>query len=120
MTEAFIERAKYALKNLMSCDDVLKSWWSSKHAYYCWNNKTLGPLWKLITLCEMGVDVPAKAVEFMLRKQDSWKKLREKRKKADYLHYRNKLKLKASERHTSEKEHMVTLNAVRYTTRILL
>ena len=39
-----------------------------------------------------------------------------KEKKADYLHYRSKLKLKASERHASEKEHMVTLNAVGYTT----
>ena len=93
-----------------------------KHAHYCCKtnmaicHKNLGPLWKLIALCEMGVDIPAEAVGFMLREQDTWKKLREKRKKADYLHYRSKLKLKASERHVSEKEHMVTLNAVGYTT----
>ena len=48
-------------------------------------HKNLGPLWKLIILCEMGVDIPAEAVEFMLKKQKTWKKLREKRNKADYL-----------------------------------
>ena len=93
-----------------------------KHAHYCCKtnmvicHKNLGPLWKLITLCEMGVDIPAEAVEFMLKEQETWKKLREKRNKADYLHYRSRLKLKASERHASEKEHMVTLNAVGYAT----
>ena len=93
-----------------------------KHAHYCCKtnmaicHKNLGPLWKLIILCEMGVDIPAEAVEFMLKEQKTWKKLQEKRNKADYLHYRSKLKLKASERHASEKEHMVTLNAVGYAT----
>ena len=64
----------------------------------------------------MGVDIPADAVEFMLKEQETWKKLREKRNNADYLHYRSKLKVKAGERHTSEKEHMVTLNAFGYET----
>ena len=89
-----------------------------KHAHYgCKTNmaichKNLGPLWKLIVLSEMGVDIPADAVEFMLKEQETWKKLREKRSNAD----RSKLKLKAGERHASQKEHMVTLNAVGYET----
>ena len=37
--------------------------------------KNLGPLWKLITLGEMDVDIPAEAVEFMLKEQETWKKL---------------------------------------------
>ena len=65
---------------------------------------------------EMGVDIPADAVEFMLKEQETWKNLWKKKNKADYLHYRSKLKLKAGERHASEKEHMVTLNAVGYAT----
>ena len=49
-----------------------------KHAhYYCKTNmaichKNLGPLWKLIIFCEMGVDIPAEAIEFMLKEQKTW------------------------------------------------
>ena len=48
-----------------------------KHAHYCCKtnmaicHKNLGPLWKFITLCEMGVDIPAEAVEFMLKEQET-------------------------------------------------
>ena len=77
--------------------------------------KNLGPLWNLIVLSELGVDISADAVEFMLKEHETWKRLQEKRNNADYLHYRGKLKLKAGERYASE-EHMVTLNAVGYAT----
>ena len=89
-----------------------------KHAHYCCKtnmairHKKLGPLWKLIVLSEMGVDIHADAVKFMLKEHKTWKRLWQKRNNADYLHYRSKLKLKAGERHASKKEHMVTLNAV--------
>ena len=70
-----------------------------KHAHYCCKtnmaicHKNLGPLCKLITFCEMDVDIPAESVEFILKEQKTWKKFREKKNNADYhyLHYRSKL-----------------------------
>ena len=51
-----------------------------KHAHYCCKtnmdicHKNLGPLWKLIALHKMGVDIPAEAVGFMAREQESSRK----------------------------------------------
>ena len=92
------------------------------HTHYCCKtnmavcHKNLGPIWKIICLCEMGVDIPEVAVSVILKEQELWSKKREKRNQSDYYQKRNLLKQRASQRHAAEKEHMVTLRAVGCTT----
>ena len=86
-------------------------------------HKNLGPIWKVICLCEMGVDIPEAAVSAILDavsaildEQLLWSKQRERRNQSEYYQKRNLLKLRANKRHAAEKDHMVTLRAVGCTT----
>ena len=92
------------------------------HTHYCTKtnmavcHKNLGPIWKIICLCEMGVDIPEAAVSAILDEQQLWSKQRERRNQTDYYQKRNLLKQRANKRHAAEKDHMVTLHAVGCTT----
>ena len=48
----------------------------------------LGPLWKLICLWEMGVDVPQDAVVAILKEHIQWYRQQQKRSTPEYLNYR--------------------------------
>ena len=104
-----------ALKYRGKCTDLL-------HIHYCRKtnmavcHKNLGPIWKVICLCEMGVDIPEVAVSAILDEQQLWSKKREKRNQSDYYQKRNLLKQRANQRHAAEKDHLVTLRAVGCTT----
>ncbi|XP_065913159.1 uncharacterized protein [Dysidea avara] len=92
------------------------------HAHYtCKTNmaichKNIGPLWKLVCLWSMGVDVPQSAVTTIMKDHRQWQKQQEKRHTENYLKYKNSLKQKASQRHEIEKDYMVTMNAFGITT----
>ena len=92
------------------------------HTHYCTKtnmavcHKNLGPIWKVICLCEMGVDIPEAAVSAILDEQLLWSKQRERRNQSEYYQKRNLLKLRANKRHAAEKDYMVTLRAVGCTT----
>ena len=80
--------------------------------YYCKTNmavchKNLGPIWKLICLCEIGVDIPEDALFVILNEQKLWDHSRERRNQSK--HYRSLHKQAVNKRHANEKEHMVTL-----------
>ena len=47
-----------------------------------------GPLWKLICLWEMGVDVPQDAVVAVLKEHTQWHTQQQKRSTPEYLKYR--------------------------------
>ena len=92
------------------------------HMHYCCKTnmamcyKNLGPIWKLVSLCKMGVDVPEQAVSAILAEQDLWSYYRQRRHKNAYYHYRSLLKSKTTKRHSAEKDHMIHLRAVGTTT----
>ena len=82
--------------------------------YYCKTNmavshKNLGPIWKLICLCQMGVDIPEDALSVILNEQKLWDHSRERRNQSKHYHYRSLHKQAVNKRHANEKEHMVTL-----------
>ena len=79
-------------------------------------HKNLGPIWKLICLCEMGVDIPEDALSTILNEQKLWEYSRERRNQSKHYHYRSLHKQKTNKRHAAEKEHMITLRAVGCTT----
>ena len=79
-------------------------------------HKNLGPIWKLICLCEMGVDIPEDALSTILNEQKLWEHSRERRNQSKHYHYRSLHKQKTNKRHAAEKEHMITLRAVGCTT----
>lgn len=79
-------------------------------------HKNLGPIWKLICLCEMGVDIPEDALSTILNEQKLWEQSRERRNQSGHYHYRSLHKQKVNKRHAAEKEHMITLRAVGCTT----
>ena len=60
-------------------------------------HKNLGPIWKLICLCEMGVDVPQEAVSAILDEQSTSEYYRQRRNKSAYYHYRSLCKSKKRE-----------------------
>ena len=90
--------------------------------YYCCKtnmavcHKNLGPIWKLICLCEMGVDIPVDALSAILNEQKLWDHSHERRNQSEHYHYRSLRKQVVHKRHAAEKEHMVTLRAVGCTT----
>ena len=89
--------------------------------YYCKTNmavchKNLGPIWKLICLCEMGVDIPEYASSAILDEQKLWEHSRERRNQNRHYHYRSLHKQRINKRHSAEKEHVITLRAVGCTT----
>ena len=60
--------------------------------YYCKTNmavchKNLGPIWKLICLCEMGVDIPEEALSTILNEQKLWCHSHERRDQSKHYHY---------------------------------
>ena len=75
-------------------------------------HKNLGPIWKLICLCEMGVDIPEEALSTILNEQKLWDHSRERRNQSKHYHYQSLHKQKTSKKHTAEKEHMITLRAI--------
>ena len=75
-------------------------------------HKNLGPIWKLICLCEMSVDIPEDALSTILNDQKLWEHSRERRNQSKHHHYRSLHKQKTNKRHAAEKEHMITLRAV--------
>ena len=79
-------------------------------------HKNLGPIWKLICLCEMGVDIPEDALSAILNEQKLWDHSRERRNQSEHYHYRSLRKQVVHKRHATEKKHMVTLRAVGCTT----
>ena len=79
-------------------------------------HKNLGPIWKLMCLCEMGVDIPEDALSTILNEQKVWEQSRERRNQSKHYHYRSLHKQKTNKRHAAEKEHMITLRAVGCTT----
>ena len=89
------------------------------HAHYCCKtnmavcHKNLGPIWKLICLCEMGADVPEEAVSAILDEQSTWEYYRQRRNKSVYYHYRSLRKQRGV---VGEKDHMIQLCAVGSTT----
>ena len=72
-------------------------------------HKNLDPIWKLICLCQMGVDVPEQAVSTILAEQDLWSYYRERRNRNAHYHYRSLLKSKTAKRHSDEKDYMIQL-----------
>ena len=79
-------------------------------------HKNLGPIWKPMCLCEMGVDIPEDALSTILNEQKVWEQSRERRNQSKHYHYRSLHKQKTNKRHAAEKEHMITLRAVGCTT----
>ena len=75
-------------------------------------HKNLGPIWKLIYLCEMDVDIPEDALSTILNEQKLWDRSRERRNQSKHYHYQRIHKQKTNKRHAAEKEHMITLQAV--------
>jgi len=62
--------------------------------HYCKMNmaichKNLGPIWKLICKCEMGMDVPQNAIKYLLSEQNTWSGRRKRRNSDVYHHYRS-------------------------------
>ena len=59
------------------------------HTHYCTKtnmavcHKNLGPIWKVICLCEMGVDIPEAAVSAILDEQLLWSKQSERRNQSE-------------------------------------
>ena len=79
-------------------------------------HKNLGPIWKLICLCEMVVDIPEDPMSAISNEQKLWDHSREQRNQSEHYHYRSLHKQIVHKRHAAEKEHMVTLQAVGCTT----
>jgi len=79
-------------------------------------HKNLGPIWKLICMCEMGIDVPQNAITYMLSEQNAWSSQRKRRNSDVHHHYRSLTKRKAVKRHEDEKSYMTTLKAAGYST----
>ena len=79
-------------------------------------HKNLGPIWKLICMCEMGIDVPENAMQYMLHEQSAWISQRNRRNSDLHRHYRSLTKRKAVQRHEDEKHFMTTLKAAGYST----
>ena len=50
-------------------------------------HKNLGPIWKLICQCEMGVDIPEDALSTILNEQKLWEHSRERRNQSKHYHY---------------------------------
>ena len=50
--------------------------------------QNLGPLWKALCCSDMGVEMPASAVQKILVEQQAWDKLRSKRTGGDFRHKR--------------------------------
>lgn len=93
------------------------------------NKKNLGPIWKVICCSDMGVEMPAAAVEKILVEQRDWMKDRSERtgvdfhRKRKYTHtrdslytsqcyHRNKQKAAKNMRHEAEKLHMAQRQGV--------
>ena len=79
-------------------------------------HKNLGPIWKLICMCEMGIDVPESALQYILGEQNLWTSQRKRRNSDLHRHYRSLTKRKAVQRHEDEKNYMITLKAAGYNT----
>ena len=79
-------------------------------------HKNLSPIWKLICLCEMGMDIPEDALSAILNEQKLWDHSHERRNQSEHYHYRSLHKQVVHKRHATEKEHMITLRAVGCTT----
>jgi len=70
-------------------------------------HKNLRPVWKLICLCEMGVDVPKEAVPAILDEQSTWEYYRHRRNKNAYYHYRSLCNSKKWKRRSEERDHVI-------------
>ena len=67
-------------------------------------------------MCEMGIDVPENAVQYMLGEQNAWINQCKRRNSDIYHHYRSLTKRKAVQRHDNEKSYMTTLKVAGYST----
>ncbi|XP_065915443.1 uncharacterized protein [Dysidea avara] len=85
------------------------------HSHYiCKTNmaichKNLGPLWKVLCLWMMEVDVPFPGVAAIFKEHVNWQRLHTRRGTPEYRKYKSSLKTKANQRHEMEKARMDTL-----------
>jgi len=82
--------------------------------HYCCNtnmaicHKNLGPIWKIICMCAMGIQMPENVVLYIISEQILWNG--QCRNSDLYRHYRSLAKRKAVQRHEDEKSYMTTFN----------
>ena len=83
-----LHHSHYTCKtNMAICHKVLKIHITDSHILICLF-QNLGPLWKLLCLWEMGVDVPRSAVAAVVKEHSKWHKQRTHRRKPEYPKYR--------------------------------
>ena len=100
--------------------------------------QNLGPIWKILCLLKMGVDVPITAIQYILQQQQQFVKARELRSKPWFYHakyavalhvfyipgsielcfflFRAQAKVAVVQRHEREREYMQSLRAVGHNT----
>ena len=84
-----LEHTHYVCKtNMAVCHKVLLKYSNNTLHYYVHQLQNLGPIWKLLCLANMGVDVPSSAALNILAEQEEWEKSRKRRSTASYLHKR--------------------------------
>ena len=79
-------------------------------------HKNLGPIWKIICMRAMGIQMPGNAVQYILSEHILWSGQRKHRNSDLHHHYRSLAKRKAVQRHEDEKSYMTTLEATGYST----
>ena len=67
-------------------------------------------------MCEMSIDVPENAVQYISGEQNLWTSQRKRRNSDLHHHYRSLTKRMAVQRHEDEKSYMTTLKAAGYST----